>query len=122
MPAWKQSGYSLESVERISRMPVVSVRAQELKIMLTERKDLLLLDIRSEKSFKEGHIDGAVNIPLYQITQRYDEIPLDRTVVLIDDRGFRTFLAGSYLERKGLKVMRLFAGMRGWQEVQSKKS
>jgi phage shock protein E len=122
MPAWKQSGYSLESVERIPRMPVVSVRAQELKKMLTERKDLLLLDVRSEKSFKAGHIDGAVNIPLYQITQRYDEIPLNRTVVLIDDRGFRTFLAGSYLERKGLKVMRLFAGMRGWQEMLAKKS
>ncbi len=50
------------------------------------------------------------------------EIPLDRTVVLVDDRGFRTFLAGSYLERKGLKVMRLFAGMRGWQEMLAKKS
>jgi rhodanese-related sulfurtransferase len=122
IPAWKQAGYPMESVERIPRMPVVSVRAQDLKKMLTERKDLLLVDIRSEKSFREGHIEGAVNIPMYQITRRYDEIPLDRTVVLIDDRGFRTFLAGSYLERKGLKVMRLFAGMRGWQEMLAKKS
>ncbi len=121
LPAWKQSGYSLESVERIPRMPVVSLRAQDLKRMLTGRKDQLLLDVRSEKSFKEGHIDGAVNIPLYQITRRYDELPLDRTVVLIDDRGFRTFLAGRYLERKGFKVMRLFAGMRGWQEMPAKK-
>jgi hypothetical protein len=55
------------------------------------------------------------------LSQRYDEIPLDRTVVLVDDRGFRTFLAGSYLERKGCKVMRLFAGMRGWQEMQAVK-
>ena len=109
MPAWKQAGYSMETVERIPRMPVVSVRAAELRKMITERKDLLLLDVRSERSYKEDHIDGAVNIPLYQITRRYDEIPLDRTVVLIDDRGFRTFLAGSYLERKGFKVMRLFA-------------
>jgi hydroxyacylglutathione hydrolase len=122
MPAWKQAGYSLESVERIPRRPVVSIKAPELKKMISERKDILLVDIRSEKSFREGHIDGAVNIPLYRITRRYDEIPLDRTVVLIDDRGFRTFLAGSYLERKGLKVMRLFAGMRGWQEMLAKKS
>jgi len=122
MPAWKQAGYSLESVERIPRMPIVSVKAPELREMLAKSKDILLVDIRSEKSFKEGHIEGAVNIPLYQITRRYDEIPLDRTVVLIDDRGFRTFLAGSYLERKGLKVMRLFAGMRGWQEMLAKKS
>jgi rhodanese-related sulfurtransferase len=122
MPEWKQAGYPLESVERIPRMPVVSVKAPELKKVLAERKDILLVDIRSEKSFQEGHIDSAVNIPLYRLTQRYDEIPLDRTVVLIDDRGFRTFLAGSYLERKGFKVMRLFAGMRGWQQMQAKKS
>jgi rhodanese-related sulfurtransferase len=122
IPVWKQAGYPMESVDRIPRMPVVSVRAQDLKRMLTERKDVLLVDIRSEKSFGEGHIEGAVNIPLYQITRRYDEIPLDRTVVLIDDRGFRTFLAGSYLERKGLKVMRLFAGMRGWQEMLARKN
>ena len=117
MPAWKEAGYTLETIERVPRMPVSSIRAADLRKMLAERKDLLLVDIRSEKSYKEGHIDGAVNIPLYQITRRYDEIPLDRTVVLIDDQGFRTFLAGSYLERKGFKVMRLFAGMRGWQEM-----
>jgi rhodanese-related sulfurtransferase len=122
IPAWKLAGYPMESVERIPRMPIISVKAPELKKMLEERKDLLLVDIRSEKSFKEGHIQGAINIPLYQLSQCYDEIPLNRTVVLIDDRGFRTFLAGSYLERKGVKVMRLFAGMRGWQEMLAKKN
>jgi rhodanese-related sulfurtransferase len=120
IPAWKQAGLPMESVDRIPRMPVLSMKAPELAGMLAERKDLLLVDIRSEKSFQEGHIDGAVNIPLYQLSRRYDEIPLDRTVVLIDDRGFRTFLAGSYLEQKGLKVMRLFAGMRGWQQMSAK--
>ena len=82
IPAWKQAGYPMESVERIPRQPVVSVRAQDLKRMLAERKDLLLVDIRSEKSFGEGHIDGAVNIPLYRLSRHYAEIPLDRTVVL----------------------------------------
>jgi rhodanese-related sulfurtransferase len=89
--------------------------------MLTERNDILLVDVRSEKSYKEGHIKGALNMPLYRFSSRYAEIPLDRTVVLIDDRGFRTFLAGSYLEMKGYRVMRLFGGMQGWQEMKSEK-
>jgi rhodanese-related sulfurtransferase len=42
---------------------------------------------------------------------------MDRTLALIDDRGVRTFLAGSYLEMKGYKVMRLFGGMQAWQEM-----
>jgi len=121
IPAWKQAGYAMETIERIPRGSIQSIRAQALKQMLTERKDILLVDVRSEKSYKEGHIEGAVNIPLYQFSRSYSEIPLDRTVVLVDDRGFRTFLAGSYLEMKGYKVMRLFGGMEAWQEMQAKK-
>lgn len=121
IPTWKQAGYAMESIERIPRGSIQSVRAQSLKQMLTERKDILLVDVRSEKSYKEGHIEGALNIPLYRLSSRYAEIPLDRMVVLVDDRGFRTFLAGSYLEMKGYRVMRLFGGMQGWQEMKAAK-
>jgi rhodanese-related sulfurtransferase len=121
MPTWKQAGYSMETIERIPRGSVQSVRAAALKTMLAERKDILLVDVRSEKSYKEGHIEGAVNVPLYRLSRSYAEIPLDRTLVLVDDRGFRTFLAGSYLEMKGYRVMRLFGGMQGWQEMKAEK-
>jgi rhodanese-related sulfurtransferase len=117
MPAWKQAGYAMETIERIPRGSIQSVRAEALKQMLAERKDLLLVDVRSEKFFKEGHIEGAVNFPLYRFSANSAQIPLDRTVMLIDDRGFRTFLAGSYLEMKGYRVMRLFGGMQAWQEM-----
>jgi rhodanese-related sulfurtransferase len=121
MPAWKQAGYSMESIERIPRGSIPSIRASALKQMLAERKDFLLVDLRSEQSYKEGHIEGTVNFPLYRLSRNYAEIPLDRTLVLIDDRGFRTFLAGSYLEMKGYRVLRLFGGMQAWQEMQAAK-
>ena len=121
MPSWKQAGYAMETVERIPRGSIQSLRADALKQMLAERKDLLIVDVRSEKSFKAGHIEGAVNVPLYRFASRYAEIPLDRTLVLVDDRGFRTFLAGSYLEMKGYRVMRLFGGMQAWQEMKAAK-
>jgi rhodanese-related sulfurtransferase len=121
MPAWKQAGYSMESIERIPRGSIQSVRASALKQMIAERKDILLVDVRSEQSYKEGHIEGAVNFPLYRLSRNYAELPLDRTLVLIDDRGFRTFLAGSYLEMKGYRVLRLFGGMQAWQEMQAAK-
>jgi rhodanese-related sulfurtransferase len=107
----------MESIERIPRGSIQSVRASALKQMIAERKDLLLVDVRSEQSYREGHIEGAVNFPLYRLSRSYAEIPLDRTLVLIDDQGFRTFLAGSYMEMKGYRVMRLFGGMQSWQEM-----
>lgn len=121
MPAWKQAGYSMESIERIPRGSIPSIRASALKQMLAEHKDFLFVDLRSEQSYKEGHIEGTVNFPLYRLSRNYAEIPLDRTLVLIDDRGFRTFLAGSYLEMKGYRVLRLFGGMQAWQEMQAAK-
>lgn len=121
MPAWKQAGYSMETVERIPRGSIPSVRAAALKQMMADRKDLLLVDLRSELSYREGHIEGAVNFPLYRLSRNYAEIPLNRTLVLIDDRGFRTFLAGSYLEMKGYRVLRLFGGMQAWQEMTAAK-
>ena len=121
MPAWKQAGYAMETIERIPRGSIQSVRAPALKQMLAERKDLLLVDVRSEYLYKEGHIEETVNIPMHRLSSRYAEIPLDRTVVLVDDRGFRTFLAGSYLEMKGYRAMRLFGGMQDWQAMQAAK-
>jgi len=121
MPAWKQSGYSMETVERIPRGSIPAVRASALSQMIAERKDLLLVDLRSERSYKAGHIEGAVNFPLYRLSRNYAEIPMDRTLVLVDDRGFRTLLAGSYLEMKGYRVMRLFRGMQAWQEMPAAK-
>lgn len=121
MPAWKMAGYPVESVERIPRGLIRSVRAETLRTWMAERKDLFILDIRSEKFYEAGHIDGAVNIPEYRLHTRYAEIPLNRLIVLVDNRGFRSFLAASYLERKGFSTARLFGGMKHWQEMQAKK-
>jgi rhodanese-related sulfurtransferase len=121
MPAWKTAGYSVESVERIPRGLIRSVKAETLRKWIAERKDLFLLDIRSEPFYQAGHIEGAVNIPEYQLHNRYNEIPLNRPVMLVDNRGFRSFLAASYLERKGFSTMRLFGGMTKWQALEAGK-
>lgn len=117
LPAWKKSGYETVSVERIPRMAVPSIKPPILKQWLTEKRDFLLVDIRPEKLFRQGHIEGAVNIPLYQLHLRYGELPLKRLVILVDNRGFRTSLAASYLIRKGFEVRRLFGGMAKWETM-----
>ena len=73
-----------------------------------------MLTVRAR--FKESHLPGAINIPLYLLHERYQEIPLNRPVLVVDERGSRTFLTASYLARKGVAdVKRLFGGMQLWQ-------
>lgn len=115
MPAWKAAGFFLESVQRVPRMPVSSVKASELSAWLDRHPQFIVLDIRSRDRFDKEHLDKALNIPMHQLHERYHELPHDRSLMLVDDQGFRSFLAASYLARKGFKVTRLFGGMAAWK-------
>jgi rhodanese-related sulfurtransferase len=115
MPAWKAAGFTLESVQRMPRMYVQSVKAGELTAWLDRHPEFVVLDIRARERYEKDHLQGALNIPLYQLHERYYELPHDRALMVVDDQGFRSFLAASYLSRKGFKVMRLFGGMAAWK-------
>lgn len=57
------------------QVPVSSVR------QLVEEK-AYILDVRGAQAFENAHIKGAVNIPLDEIRQRYQELPKDRPVYI----------------------------------------
>jgi rhodanese-related sulfurtransferase len=122
IPAWKKAGYETVSQERIPRLPAASIKPDRLARWLLEKRDLLILDIRRKERYREGHLPGAINVPLYLLHERYVEIPLNRPVLVVDDRGLRSFLASCYLVRKGVAdVKRLFGGMERWQAYDSAK-
>jgi len=115
MPAWKKAGYALESPQRIVRVPIQSIKARELDSWRGRYRDALILDIRSEAAYAGNHLQGALNIPFYRLHERYGQLPERRPLLIVDDRGFRSFLAGSYLFHKGFRdVKRLFGGMAAW--------
>jgi len=54
------------------RCETVSVlRAKE---MIDADLSLVILDVRTELEYVEGHIEGAINIPLAELEQRLDEL------------------------------------------------
>ncbi|HOW55939.1 MAG TPA: rhodanese-like domain-containing protein [Syntrophorhabdaceae bacterium] len=112
LPAWKRAGYDVESVERVKREPVVSVKRGALEKMAKKKQGIFILDIRSEDDYSKGHLAGAVNIPLYKLRKRLKEIPGNRTVLVVDENGKRSFLASCYLINHGFSdVVRLYGGM-----------
>lgn len=36
-------------------------------LQLLEKSSFLIIDVRSEQEYREGHVNGAINIPLYEI-------------------------------------------------------
>lgn len=46
------------------------ITAEQAKAMMDQQEDHILLDVRSQAEFDEGHIEGAIVIPDSEITNR----------------------------------------------------
>lgn len=76
-----------------------SVSFAELAEARTERK-VAVLDVRRDDEWAQGHIDGAVHIPLHDVEARIDEVP-DGEVWVHCASGYRAAIAASLLDRAG---------------------
>lgn len=76
-----------------------------------------LLDVRPEDEFAHGHLPGAVNVPLAQLTQRLSELPGDQEIVAYC-RGpwcVLSFEAVALLRHQGYRARRLEDGYPEWK-------
>lgn len=48
---------------------------------LFDNKEIILLDVRPSSEFCINHIEGAISIPLDELHERYEELPIDKTIV-----------------------------------------
>lgn len=112
LAAWRKAGNPVVSEKRIPRIALAAVKPKDLSAWKKTVNNPLVVDIRSPKAFAAGHLDGAVNFPLTRLHVEYAEIPLDRTLLMVDEDGTGSLLAASYLARKGFpNVRRLKGGM-----------
>ncbi|MCU7613707.1 rhodanese-like domain-containing protein [Chryseobacterium sp. GMJ5] len=67
------------------------------------KKGAVILDVRTEKEFATGHIDGSVNISLGTIRERYTELDPDKTYITVCSHGLRSVKVEHILKEKGFK-------------------
>lgn len=78
----------------------------------------LLLDVRTPQEFGEGHVPGAVNIPVQELESRLAQVPKDREVVVYCEVGGRARRAGALLRERGYgKVSEMEGSMSAWREA-----
>jgi rhodanese-related sulfurtransferase len=70
-----------------------------------------LLDVRTPEEFAAGAIEGAMNIPLEELRERLDEIPLNRHVVAYCKVGQRGYMATRALQHHGFEASNLSGGI-----------
>lgn len=64
------------------------ISAEELKQMIEAKKQVAVVDARTEKEFREGHIPGAVSVPPEKLGSISGVLPKDKkTPVVFYCRG-----------------------------------
>lgn len=89
-------------------------------VQLMNREDAVVVDVREDNEFKEGHIADAVHIPLGSLSSRVGELEKyrDRPVVMGCRSGARSARACGILSKQGFeKVYNLRGGIIAWQQA-----
>jgi hydroxyacylglutathione hydrolase len=104
---WYNSGYPLE------QLPLLSVN--QLHERLSNGDDIIVLDVREEDEWDDGHLEGALHIYVGHLEEKFKEIPREKEVAVMCTVGHRSGLASSILLREGFKgVHNVLGGVEAW--------
>jgi NADPH-dependent 2,4-dienoyl-CoA reductase/sulfur reductase-like enzyme/rhodanese-related sulfurtransferase len=79
----------------------------------------LILDVREPGEFRNGSIDGAINIPLGQLRERLEELPHDREIWVSCGVGQRAYYACRLLTQRGFRARNLSGGYESYRALSS---
>jgi rhodanese-related sulfurtransferase len=86
-----------------SRLRGTSLTPEDLRALITDGRAPVILDVRSEGEFADGHVPGAVNIPFQQVGARITDVPArpDEPIVVYCGHGPRAWIAARALRAHG---------------------
>lgn len=89
----------------------------ELKRRIDRGDDFLVLDVRDDDEWRDGHIEGAMHIYIGQLESQLSEVPRDRPITVVCNVGHRASLAASILMRAGYTNVccDVLGSMKAWQ-------
>jgi rhodanese-related sulfurtransferase/DNA-binding transcriptional ArsR family regulator len=115
----------LAEVERIVNTYLTERKAMEpvtVNELVTRLSDpgLVILDVRPTLEYAQGHIAGARSIPIDELQQRLDELPLDQEIVAYCRGAYCVFAdeAVELLVAQGYQVRRMQQGYPDWALAQ----
>jgi len=94
------------------------VTIAEAKALIEEKSDMVILDVRNPSEFDDGHIEGAINIPVDYLAERLDELSKDDELLVYCRTGNRSAHAVGILDGGGFtKIFHMDEGITGWLDA-----
>jgi len=101
---WRQAGEEIDLI--------IDVETDELAMDLPYDDHLVAVDVRREAEFGDGHVRGAVNIPLNELTDpgSMANIEENQNLYIYCGSGYRSVIAASLMKRQGIHNLRNVLG------------
>jgi hydroxyacylglutathione hydrolase len=107
--AWQTAGEKIDLI--------IDVEADELAMDIPFDDSLVVVDVRKETEYADGHLKQATNIPLVDLTDPGSMANLDdeQNIYVHCAGGYRSVIAASLMKRQGIHNLRNVLG--GWGAI-----
>ena len=99
-------------------MSNIEKNVQELKVMLDNNEDFLLLDVRTENEVLVSKIsDKSIHIPMNEIPNRLTDLDSNKEIIVYCKSGKRSAKVCEYLKNNNYtNIKNLSGGILAWAE------
>ena len=99
--------------ETVSGITLISI--EEVFEIIKNNEDYIILDVRTQEEYGEGHIGSVVLISVDELEGRLDELPEDKPIIVYCKAGVRSNTAASILIENGFtQVYDMSGGILEW--------
>ena len=97
-----------------------NITCLELKNIIAEKNDILLIDVREDFEHEHFNIGGSL-IPMGTVLQQTHQIPATKPVIFYCEKGIRSVIVIQKLEERFgyTNLVNLTGGMKAWKSETS---
>jgi|GEM_PF-285387 len=95
---------------------IISITPVEVYEIITNDEDYIILDVRTQDEYNEGHLDKALLIPVDYMEKVVDVLPKEKPIIVYCRSGGRSRKAAEILVENGFSKIYDMGGILGWQE------
>ena len=105
-----------QNIDNEQEAVYLNITAEEAKEIMDSEEGYVILDVRTQKEFDQGHIPGAIQISHEEIAEKAEEVLTDKDqLILVYCRsGRRSKIAAEALVELGYTNIREFGGIIDW--------
>ena len=99
------------------KVKVETIKPEEVKKIVDDyinNPDIDIIDVRSEEEYKEGHINGSINIPSNYLSEIH--ISDERTLIVYSSTEKRSEMAAEELLKMGYKKVYSMGSILDWDD------